>query len=37
MDLDVLGNVFQLFASPDYCEKGLALYEIPNRKMGCIS
>ena len=37
MDLGVLGNVFQLFACPDCCEKGLALYEIPNRKMGCAS
>ena len=35
MDLDVLGNVFQLFACPDCCEKGLNLYEIPKKKMGC--
>ena len=37
MDLDVLGSVFQLFACPDCCEKGMNLYEIPKKKMGCAS
>ena len=31
IDLDVLGNVFQLFSCPDFCEKGLNLYEVTAR------
>jgi len=35
MDLNVLGNGFQLFACPDCCDMGLKLYEIHKKKMGC--
>ena len=37
MDLNVLGTVIQLLACPDCAEKGLKIFDMPNKKMGSAS